>query len=338
MSHTQIALDADVMTSRLSDMARRTFRGVEGVEGLRRLSGGSSQETWAFATYGSIRRQLILRRGPDGVEHHRAVAAGLLKEAQLISRANDAGLPVPKIICVLSSEDGLGAGYVMDRLNGETIARKILRDADFVEVRQRLATQCGDVLARIHSLPVADLGLRQSTAAGELDHYYRKYIEQEDPHPVFELAFCWLREYLPPPVESALVHGDFRLGNLMVGADGLCGVLDWELAHFGDPMEDLAFICVPSWRFGNLDMPVGGFGRREELFGAYEAAGGTVNAARVRWWEVYGILKWGVVCGGMALTFRRGIDRSAERGIIGRRASETEIDLLRELTRSGGES
>ena len=150
---------------------------------------------------------------------------------------------------------------------------------------------------------------------------------------MFDLAFRWLEERAGTmSAEPTLVHGDFRNGNLMVGPDGVRAVLDWELAHRGDPMEDLGWISVNSWRFGEIDRPVGGFGSREELFAGYEAAGGArVDPERVRFWEVLGTLKWGIMCAGMATSFASGADRSIERGTIGRRASETEIDLLRLL-------
>ena len=125
------------------------------------------------------------------------------------------------------------------------------------------------------------------------------------------------------------MHGDFRHGNLIIGPDGVRAVLDWELAHLGDPMEDLGWICVNSWRFGEIDKPVGGFGSREELFAGYEAAGRRVDPGRVKFWEVMGTLRWGVMCCGMMQRFRIGPDHSMERAMIGRRSSETEIDLLR---------
>jgi aminoglycoside phosphotransferase (APT) family kinase protein len=149
---------------------------------------------------------------------------------------------------------------------------------------------------------------------------------------VFELALRWLRGHDPgPPDRLTLVHGDFRHGNLIIGPDGLRAVLDWELAHLGDAMEDLGWICVNSWRFGEIDKPVGGFGSREELFAGYQAAGGRVDPDRVKFWEVMGTLRWGVMCCGMMQRFREGPDHSMERAMIGRRASETEIDLLRLL-------
>jgi aminoglycoside phosphotransferase (APT) family kinase protein len=328
----EIANTRDGINLRLTQLMRRILCEDCEVKTLHQLAGGSSQETWAFEVNGAADRKLILRRGIGGVQHARPHVAGLANEPAVITRAHTAGVPTPAVLYVLTPEDGLGQGYIMDCLEGETIARKILRDRQFDAIRPLLSSRCGEALARIHSLDGYGLGLRQSDAAGELDQYYRKYSEQTEPHPVFELAFYWLRQHLPAACVPALVHGDFRLGNLIIGPDKLNGVLDWELAHIGDPMEDIAFMCVPSWRYGNLDLPVGGFGRREDFYSAYETAGGQLDIKRARWWELFGILKWGVICGGMALTFRNGTDRSPERGIIGRRASEAEIDLLRELS------
>jgi len=139
----------------------------------------------------------------------------------------------------------------------------------------------------------------------------------------------WLRAHAPADTPRlSLVHGDFRNGNLVVGEDGLRAVLDWELAHLGDPMEDLGWLCVNSWRFGRHELPVGGFGTREQLFAGYAEAGGRVDAARVHYWEVLGTLKWGVICQSMAQSFFSGAERNVERAAIGRRASEAEIDLL----------
>ncbi len=225
----------------------------------------------------------------------------------------------------------------MDRVEGETIPRKILRDAPFAAARPKLAHQLGHVLAGIHGLPLAQLPeLRRMTAGKEIADLEREYRGFDWPRPVFELALRWLRERDPgPSQEVTLVHGDFRHGNFIVGAEGVRAVLDWELAHLGDPMEDLGWICVNSWRFGEIDHPVGGFGSREELFAGYAATGRSVDPARVTFWEVMGMLRWGVMCCGMMQRFRTGPDHSMERAMIGRRASETEIDLLRLLAPRG---
>jgi aminoglycoside phosphotransferase (APT) family kinase protein len=150
-----------------------------------------------------------------------------------------------------------------------------------------------------------------------------------EPHLAFELAFRWLRQHIPPRQERVLVHGDYRMGNVMFGPEGLRAILDWELAHIGDPLEDLGWMCVRSWRFGNDSLPVGGVGKREEFWQAYEEAGGyPVDPKRVHFWEIFGNLRWGVICLNMTQPFLDGQNPSVELAAIGRRTSETEWELL----------
>jgi aminoglycoside phosphotransferase (APT) family kinase protein len=323
------------MQALLGDGVASWYPGAKGVTNAVRLSGGASQETWSFDIVhpeGNI--GAILRRAPQGYGAAPSRAAGLNAEAKLMQLAHEGGLPSPRVMHVLQPQDGLGTGFIMERVDGETIPRKILRDEQFAKARPLLARQLGDVLAGIHGLPLTRLPeLRRMTAAKEITELERDYRSFEWPRPVFELALRWLRERDPgPPAEVTLVHGDFRHGNLIIGPDGVRAVLDWELAHLGDPMEDLGWICVNSWRFGEIDNPVGGFGSREELFAGYEASGSRVDPDRVTFWEVMGTLRWGIMCCGMMQRFRTGPEHSIERAMIGRRSSETEIDLLRLLS------
>ena len=322
----------------LSCSVRRWYSGATGVVAATKLSGGASQETWSFEiVHPSGNLGAILRRAPQGYGASPTRAAGLGAEARLMQLAYDAGVPSPRVLHVLAPEDDLGTGFIMARVEGETIARKILRDPEFADARPKLARQLGGIAAGIHGLPRQKLPeLRRLTATSEIAELAREYRSLDWPKPVFELALRWLENNDPgPPGEETLVHGDFRHGNLIIGSDGVRAVLDWELAHIGDPMEDLGWICVNSWRFGEIDKPVGGFGSREELFAGYEASGRKVDADRVKFYEVMGTLRWGVMCGGMMQRFRLGPDHSMERAMIGRRASETEIDLLRLLAPRG---
>jgi aminoglycoside phosphotransferase (APT) family kinase protein len=322
----------------LSRSVRGWCPGATGVAAAAKLSGGASQETWSFEiVHGAGNVRAILRRAPKGYGAAPTRAAGLAAEAQLMQLAFEAGVPSPRVLHVLQAGDDLGAGFVMQRVEGETIGRKILRDAQFAAARPRLASQLGRIAAGIHGLPAAKLPkLRRLTATQEIGELEREYRALNWPKPVFELALRWLRDHDPgPPEQETLVHGDFRHGNFIIGPDGVRAVLDWELAHLGDPMEDLGWVCVNSWRFGEIDKPVGGFGPREELFGGYEAAGRKVYPDRVGFYEIMGTLRWGVMCGGMMQRFRLGPDHSMERAMIGRRASETEIDLLRLLASRG---
>lgn len=297
-----------------------------------RLPGGASRETWSLdvVTPGGGRHELILRLDSPGGPPAGA-GAGLAAEARLMRAAAIAGVPVPRIIAC-------GESYIlMTRVPGETIPRKILRDDAYAPARPRLARQCGQALAAIHRMPLSalqDTGVHSGPHSASDDplERWRELLDQlGEPHPVFELALRRLGASRPRGTGRTVVHGDFRNGNLIVGPEGVRAVLDWELAHAGDPLEDLGWLCVKAWRFGS-PLPVGGFGGYDELVEGYEAAGGQpVDREALRWWETFGVLKWGVICVMQAMRHLRGGARSVELAAIGRRVCETEWDLLRML-------
>lgn len=317
--------------TRLCDIVRANVRAGARLAQIRRLSGGASQETWQITSEAhGVTEEFILRRAQNGILDSRAHGPGLAGEAALMQAAAGCGVPVPHILHVLQPADNLGTGFLMPKIEGETIARKILRDDRFADVRPRLAGRCGEILAAIHSIdPDICPALWQGGASVQLEQLRRQYAAQDRQRPVFELALKWLDEHLPQPASRLrLVHGDFRNGNLIIDDEDVRAVLDWELAHLGDPVEDLGWLCVPSWRFGEVDKPVGGFGTIDALIEGYQRAGGEpVDPHRLHFWMVFGTLFWGVTCVEFALDFLRG-DRSVERAAIGRRVSETEIDLL----------
>jgi aminoglycoside phosphotransferase (APT) family kinase protein len=314
---------------------RRVFPGAQGIDAFRRLSGGASQETWAFERIDAdaSRTPLILRRAPGGTRQAET-AVGMEAEAALIRLAAEAGAPEPVVHHLLAPADGAGRGFITSFVPGETLGRRIVNEPRFAGARKVLAAQCGRAMALIHGIDPARLPpLRTAAARGRLEELHARYVAVGRPKPVFALAFQALRARLPPePTTPRLVHGDLRNGNIIVGEEGLRAVLDWEIAHLGDPMEDLGWICVGSWRFGG-EGPVGGFGSREALAEAYEAAGGQrVDPAALLFWELLGTLSWGVSCAAMVASFRSGIDPSSERAMIARRSSETEIDILNLLS------
>jgi aminoglycoside phosphotransferase (APT) family kinase protein len=317
--------DASELAAALRDVV-----GADEVTEPVRLSGGASRETWSFdAVVGGEVRPLILQRERAGG----ARQTGMGVEAALLSAAAAVGVPVPAVVACDDAGGGdggrsaLGAAFlVVERLEGETIPRRILRDEALAAARHRLAAQCGAALAGIHAIDPDDVrGLEE---VDQLDRYREALDVLGEPHPAFELAFRWLAEHRPRSSARTVVHGDFRNGNLLVGPEGLVAVLDWELAHVGDPLEDLAWLCVRSWRFG-AEPRVGGFGTVDELVGAYEAAGGgPVQRAALHWWEVLGTLKWGIMCIAQAEAHRSGAVRSVELAAIGRRVCEVEHDVL----------
>jgi aminoglycoside phosphotransferase (APT) family kinase protein len=325
-----VTAHAKTFDEALRDCASRIAPGTERATEIMRLSGGASLETWSFRARGpDIDRPLIMRRHSANVDA--PVRLGLEIEAGLMRVAGAAGVPSPPVLYVLQPDDDLGSGFIMDRVPGETIPRKILRDEALAAVRPLLARQAGEILARIHAIPTATLpALPLSSARQELGELQEIYRQDGQPRPVFEFALRWLQDRAPAdPVKPCLVHGDFRNGNLIIGPDGIRAVLDWELATLGDPMRDLGWICTPSWRFGAMDKPVGGFGTREDLMAGYEAGGGApVSLEVLTYWEAFGSLRWGVY--GLKMLARSSTsDRPLERLMIARRVSETEIDLLR---------
>ncbi len=321
----------------LTEVARRLQPPAERIGALRRLSAGASQETWSFVAIDGegARRALVLRRMPRG-ERPGDLSPGPEKEAAAMTLAAKAGVPVPAVRYVLTPADGLGRGFIMDHIEGETLGHRIARAPSFAGARAVFADQVGAALARIHGIDAASIDLRLTTPIGEIEDLFERYQASATLRPVFEMAFAWLRRHPPPPAPTVLIHGDFRNGNLIVAPHGIVAILDWELMHLGDPLEDLGWLCVNSWRFGQIDLPAGGVTSREALFEAYEQASGrSIDRAAAHFWEVLGVLRWGVMCAAMVDWVHAGQDASIERCMIARRASETEIDLMRLLAPMG---
>jgi aminoglycoside phosphotransferase (APT) family kinase protein len=297
------------------------------IEGLRVLTGGASRATWAFSAVTDIgTRKLILRTGPPDDVH-----AGMELEAAALRRAAAAGAPVPHILAASNSAKPLGNPYLIcDFIGGETIVRKIARTLDDTS-RPVLLGQCAQALAQIHRAEPHGIGLRESDP---LTDWRDKFDEMGDTTATFEWAFRWLERHRPAPTPVVLLHGDFRMGNLIVdsaaGTVRLAAVLDWELTHFGEAADDLAWFCVRAWRFGApKELGAGGLGSIDEFVAAYQAAGGgAVDRATLHWWLVMATLRWGVMCRYQYERHRSGQTRSVELAAIGRRVCETEYDLL----------
>lgn len=285
------------------------------------VSAGASRHTFTLRADGApLVLQVDRSGGLDGAVDVRAQAA-------VLRAAEAAGVPVAPVVATGGADSAVGAPYLLARLvEGETLPQRFLRDPAYADARRGFAAQAGRVLAALHGVPTAQLP--PLSAADELDRVVASVDEVGDPVPAFELAIVWLREHRPTPVAPRLVHGDFRLGNLILGPDGIRAVLDWELTHLGDPAEDLAWLTLRAWRFHGPG-EVAGTGSVAELLAAYAAAGGApVEADRLRWWQVLGTLKWGSICQRQARTHLDGLTRSVELAAIGRRVCETEWDLL----------
>lgn len=319
---------------------RRHLGAAVELSGLRRLTGGAASSTWRFsASVDGGPAELRILRMSQGAD---SMSTGIDKstEAKVQAAVWNGGVPVPKVIFELDADDGLAEGYVMDCIAGESIPQKILGNPEFAAAESLMGEQCARVLADIHATDVSAIeSLPLLGASEQLERFEEVYRDSGQRLPVFEIALRWLTRNSPPlPEKPTLVHGDFRMGNFLVSPEtGITAVLDWELAHLGNPMDDLGWLCVNSWRFGRRDKPVGGFAERAPVYAAYEAASGsTVDPDEVHYWETFGVFKWGVICMYMTGAHLSGAERSVERAAIGRRVSETEIDLVQLLKRSGG--
>jgi aminoglycoside phosphotransferase (APT) family kinase protein len=292
------------------------------VDHLERLSGGASRETWRFEAGG--RRLVVQRARGAGLGGQ----PGMEGEARLLRLAREAGVPVPEVVASGGAGGALGSPFlVTEAVEGETIPRRLLRDDEFAPARAVLAHQAGRALAAIHAMPTGPVGdvLSEPDPVRSMADLLGAFDEA---HPAFELGVRWLDRHRPASHGRVVVHGDFRTGNLVVGPDGLRAVLDWELAHLGDPAEDLGWFCGRAWRFGSPHR-AGGFGSLDELLAGYRAGGGPdVSEEDVRWWEAYGTLRWGIVCLVQVSSHLSGAVRSVEQATIGRRTAEAEWDLL----------
>ncbi|MEL7198152.1 MAG: phosphotransferase family protein [Pseudomonadota bacterium] len=310
--------------------------GLSTPSGLTRLTGGASFESWRFMAQGAapletpsarVENTYVLRRAPS-LTFMDEKPFGHDVEAAVIRAAKAAGVAAPVVVVELEPEDGIGSGYVMEALSGTPNPKEILETGE----ADRLVTECAANLAGIHKLKPGDV----PEAVPIMD--YREAIADlrqqfEDAggdRPIIALGLKWLEDNCPEPIDPVLLHGDYRMGNLLVDEGGwLTGVLDWELAHFGDYHEDLAFGCMAVWRFHRYDRPALGLSYLETYFDAYEANGGRkVDPKRFRYWLIHRTVWWALGCLKMAAIWRSGEDRMVERVVISRRTSEQELDLL----------
>lgn len=306
--------------------ALRAASGIELAVGTPRLlTGGASREVWSIDAYDTQGGPypLVLRRDPPGHGDPARMAA----EAACLRAAAAAGVPVPDVLAHGDDAPGIDAPFLlMNRVPGEALPRRIQRDPEFARLRPHLAEDMGYVLGLVHRSDITALTMLDPTDPLEvIEDLYR---ELDEPRPAVEIGLRWLRANRPPKRPDTLVHGDFRLGNLLVDPDGISGVLDWELAHLGDPVEDLGWLCVRAWRFG-AGPPAAGVGSREQLLDGYARATGVrPTDVELHWWETFGTLKWLVVSRFQAQRHFGGSEHSLELAAIGRRVCESEYDLL----------
>ena len=289
------------------------------------LAGGASKEAWAVDAGGE---RLLVRRAAGGVIHKHTLS--LADEFEVLRAAHEAGVMVPRPYGYIADLEGREA-FVMERLEGETIGRRIVRKDELAGARRALPAQMAEELAKIHAIPPSRLPFLGET---RVEGMVEELDEVGEPHPAIELGLWWLRENRPPARDSVVAHGDFRIGNLVVGDKGLVGVLDWEFAHVDDPVRDLAFSLVRAWRFGVPEKRLGGIGDVEPYLARYnELTGLDVRPEELDYWELAGNVAWAIGCLTQAQRHLTGQDRSVELAILGRLGVEVEYEICRLLER-----
>jgi aminoglycoside phosphotransferase (APT) family kinase protein len=300
------------------------------IHNLERLTGGANRTTVSFdADIGNERLELVMQLSTQVTDPLSGVTpeVGTANQARLMMAAQRSGVPTPKVLAILEPVDELGEGYIALRVPGETLGPRIIRDERFGNARKLMAHQCGRILAAIHRIEPAEVPFLTEQDAITHVAAHRRIVDYYNFRlPALEFALRWAERNVPQQQRRTVVHGDFRLGNLVVGDEGIRCVLDWELAQIGDPMQDLGWLCIRTWRFGGT-APVGGFGSREDLYTAYENASGyAVEPSHARFWEAFGNVKWAVDC--LRLGMRGIQEGSIERSAIGRRIEEPLWDFF----------
>lgn len=303
------------------------------------IMGGASKEAWVVdASTAEKRIELLVRRAAGGVIYSETLS--LEQEYKVLSAAYEWGVRVPKPYGYLKDLGGREA-FVMERLEGESIGRRVVQKPEFAGTRDVLPQQIAEELPKIHGVAFKDLpplpGAREKPATTHVLKVLERELDAlEEPHPAIELGLLWLRENPPRSYGIVLNHGDFRVGNFMVNEHGLIGILDWEFAHLGDPAEDLAWPLVRAWRFGMDHLRLGGIGEVEPYLERYNTlTDREISLQDLFYWEVAGNVRWAIGALNQARRHLSGQERSVELAILGRLASEVEYEILSLLERGG---
>ncbi len=326
----------DALKTELEKLLEPQF-GKNQISGLKMLAGGASKEAWAFDLENATAKlELILRRAGGGAMN--ADQISLFEEFKVLEAARNAGVTVAKPVAYLADVSEKEA-FISERLKGEAVGRRVVSRPELAEARASLPNRLAEELAKIHSINLEKLdflpGTRDFTAATYLVSRLRSELAATlEPHPVIELALLWLERNIPAQSDVLVLHGDFRIGNLMISETALVGVLDWEFAHVGDPAEDLAWLLVRAWRFGHDALRLGGIGEVSAFLEHYNAlTNRNISLEQLFYWEVMGNVKWAVGALTQARRHLDGHERSVELAVLGRLCAEMELELLHLLKR-----
>ena len=313
---------------------RRRFGEAATIENVIIPTLGGVNRTVVFdVVEGAARRRLVSRQETYAAESSPFLT--MTDQFHAMRVVYKHGFPVPEPIFEYDEADASAHGYVTAFVEGETMPQRIFRAPGFAERRGSIAVQLGELLALLHSIDPSEVDFlaRYPDSVDPIGASMRMFDLYAEAHPAIEIGLRWLERNRPPKPPPTLVHGDFRTGNFMVGPDGVKAILDWECPHIGSGIEDLGWLCTRSWRFGQIDYPVGGFGERAPFYAAYEAASGTkVDPEVVHYWEIFGLVRWAVYNVWQGYGHASGGRRGLVYAACGRNTCLVEYDLLMTLT------
>lgn len=316
--------------------------GAVHITGLTPLAGGASRDSWAFgATFAdNTHGEFVLRRDlPTTMNEHALTRA---QEYALMDAAYQHGIKVARVRWLCEHNTILGLPFfIMEFVEGVSVGRKVMMSPDLFVARAMLPNQMAEQLAKIHTLSTTNLDFLQRPAENHpARHAIQQTYEALDAIgasiPMLEYGLRWCNHHAPTAQRQTFIHGDFRIGNLLVNPEGLAAVIDWEFAHIGDPCEELGYLCMRDWRFGS-ELRAAGVSQREPFLQAYEQASGvTIDRDAVTWWEILGNLRWAAICLTQAQRHLSGQDPSIELASLGRRSIEMQAEALRLIRHYNG--
>ena len=306
------------------------------------LAGGASRDSWAVvAQVGGETQKYVLRRDNPTTMNENALTRE--QEYLLMDAAYRAGVKVAQVRWYSNDPDVLELPFfLMDFVEGISIGRKVIKELSLEHARSVLPEQMAEQLATIHTIDASGFEFVPRPVEGRspAQQAIAEMVEVLDTlqinSPPFEFALHWADRHVPQNTETCFVHGDFRIGNLLVDENGLAAVIDWEFAHFGDPLEEIGYMCMRDWRFGNDHLHMAGLSPRERFITAYEGfSGRSVDRSAADWWEIMGNIRWGVICMAQAARHLSGSDPSVELASLGRRSAEMQLEALRLIEKVG---
>jgi aminoglycoside phosphotransferase (APT) family kinase protein len=324
----QVILDHIVV--KLRSTLQRHFGETASVENLSIATLGASNRTVLFDLVESTgRRRLVLRQETVKSEYSPFISTA--DQYRILEVVYRHGLPVPEPVFELEVRDELDNGFVVACVEGETLPKTLLSDPNLEPARHRFAAQSGEILARLHAIDPLEVAFLETVtdSVDPLAAQIARYDGYGYSLPGIDIGIRWLENNRPAATQRKFLHGEYRNGNVIMGSDGIRAVLDWECSHIGSAMEEFGWLCMRSWRYGNVDKPVGGFGPRNELYSAYTGNGGEyVDEEAVHWWEIFATLRWAVINMMQIEGHLSGARRSLPFACCGRNISMVEYDLL----------